>query len=76
MHRRQQIESRAPATGDSAPAKGGLTPAAAELKRRIGVSPNPRTLTPEEIELLRQSAREVAQVTRQALADRTDSCEP
>ena len=39
-----------------------LTPAAAMLKRRLGTSPAPRMLTPSEIELLRRSVEEAAEV--------------
>lgn len=43
----------------------GITPSTALLNRRLGTSPAPRMLTPYEIELLRQSAKEVAQVARE-----------
>ena len=39
-----------------------LTPSAALLYRKIGPSPAPRMLTPYEIELLRRSAKEAAEV--------------
>lgn len=43
-------------------ATASLTPAAAMLKRRLGTSPAPRMLTPSEIELLRRSVEEAAEV--------------
>lgn len=63
----RQMDPGVPASGGSATV-ATLTPATAELKRRLGVSPKPRMLTPKEIELLRKSAREVADVTRRVLA--------
>ena len=50
----------------------GVTPSAAELQRLIGPSPAPRMLTPYEIELLRKSAEETAQVVREVLAKKRD----
>ena len=44
------------------------TPAIAALNRRLGTSPVPRMLTRFEIDLLRRSKAEVAQVTREVLA--------
>ena len=46
-----------------------LTPSTAKLNRRIGTSPAPRMLTPYEIDLLRQSKREISQVVREVLAN-------
>lgn len=40
---------------------GALTPATQRLNDLIGINPKPRRLTPEEIELLLQSKREIAQ---------------
>lgn len=40
---------------------GALTPATQKLNDLIGINPAPRRLTPVEIELLRQSKREIAQ---------------
>lgn len=45
-----------------------MTPACAALYRILGPSPRPRMLTAREIELLKQSAKEVAQVAREILA--------
>ena len=44
-----------------------LTPSTALLNRMIRRSPGPRMLTQTEIDLLRQSAKEIAQATREAL---------
>lgn len=40
---------------------GSLTPATQQLNDLIGINPKPRRLTPAEIELLRQSKREIAE---------------
>ena len=45
-----------------------LTPSTALLKRRLGISPAPRMLTPYEIGLLRRSKREMADIVGEALA--------
>ena len=50
----------------------GVTPSTALLNRRLGTSPTPRMLTPYEIQLLRQSKKEMAQVAHEVLANRTD----
>ena len=44
------------------------TPSIALLNRRLGTSPAPRMLTPYEIDLLRQCAKEVAEVAGEILA--------
>ena len=44
------------------------TPSIALLNRRLGTSPAPRMLTPYEIDLLRKSAKEVAEVAGEILA--------
>ena len=44
-----------------------LTPSTALLKRRIGVPPASRMLTPYEIGLLRRSKREMAEAVGEAL---------
>ena len=44
------------------------TPSIALLNRMLGTSPTPRMLTRHEIDLLRQSAKEVAQVAGEILA--------
>ena len=44
------------------------TPSVALLNRRLGTSPTPRMLTPYEIRLLRQSAKEVSEVAGEILA--------
>lgn len=54
-------------------AEGSVTPATAELNRRIGKNPRPRMLTRSEIDLLRQSAREIAARTREAYGRRGGS---
>ncbi len=57
------------------PSKGedtGLTPSTIKLKRIIGTSPAYRMLTPYEIELLRQSQREVAEVVGEILAKKNN----
>ena len=46
------------------------TPSIALLNRRLGISPAPRMLTPYEIDLLRQSAKEVAEVAGEILASK------
>ena len=38
-----------------------LTPSTRLLNQKLGTSPEPRRLTPSEIELLRQSKQEMAQ---------------
>ena len=43
------------------------TPSIALLNRRLGTSPAPRMLTPYEIDLLRRSAKEVAEVAGEIL---------
>ena len=50
----------------------GVTPSTALLNRMLGTSPAPRMLTPYEIDLLRQSKKEMAQVAHEVLANRTD----
>ena len=49
-----------------------VTPSTALLNRLIGISPAPRMLTPYEIDLLRQSVKEVAEVARAILTDKND----
>ena len=49
------------------------TPSVALLNRRLGTSPAPRMLTPYEIDLLRQSKKEMAQAAQEVLANRTDT---
>ena len=46
------------------------TPSIALLNRRLGTSPAPRMLTPYEIDLLRRSAKEVAEVAGKILASK------
>ena len=50
----------------------GLTPSTIKLKRIIGTAPAYRMLTPYEIELLRQSQREVAEVVGEILAKKNN----
>ncbi len=47
------------------------TPSITLLNRRLGTSPAPRMLTKSEIELLRQSEREVIRVARAVLASKS-----
>ena len=49
-----------------------VTPSTALLNRRLGTSPTPRMLTRYEIDLLRKSAKEVAEVAGEVFA-RKDS---
>ena len=49
------------------------TPSIALLNRRLGTSPAPRMLTPYEINLLRQSKKEVAEAARAILTDKNDA---
>lgn len=44
--------------------QSSVTPSTALLNRKLGISPKSRTLTPSEIELLRQSKREIAEEFR------------
>ena len=44
------------------------TPSITLIDRKFGISPKPRMLTQDEINLLRQSEREIIQVTREILA--------
>ena len=48
-------------------------PSAVKLKQMIGTSPAYRMLTPEEIELLRKSKREIDQVVGEVLAKKRDT---
>ena len=48
-------------------------PSAVKLKQMIGTSPAYRVLTPEEIELLRKSKREIDQVVGELLAEKRDT---
>lgn len=52
--------------------KTRLTHSAARLKRLIGTSPAPRMLTPYEIELLRKSKQEIAQVVSEVLMSKVN----
>lgn len=71
-------------TSGSGGAPVSVTPSTALLNRKLGISPGPRMLTRSEIDLLRQSAKEIAQATRDALElERTEatnrdlkSCKP
>lgn len=49
-----------------------LTPSTVKLKRIMGTAPVCRMLTPYEIELLRQSKEEVAEVVGQILAKKNN----
>ena len=50
-----------------------ISPATAALNRKLGTSPTPRMLTQSELDLLRQSAREIAQTTREVLANKRNA---
>ncbi len=47
-----------------------VTPSTALLNRKIGTSPAPRMLTRSELVLLRRSAREIAEATRERFANK------
>ena len=64
MNSANDAETASKGGGKSASA----TPSIAALKRKLGPSPAPRMLTPSEIDLLRRSKVEVAQVCREILA--------
>ena len=51
----------------------GVTPSIAKLRRLLGPSPEPRMLTPYEIELLRKCNQEVVQVVSEVLAGKRGS---
>ena len=59
---------------DRASRSGGgkisATPSIALLNRRLGTSPAPRMLTPYEIDLLRQCAKEATEVAGEVLASK------
>ena len=48
--------------------KFSATPSIALLNRRLGTSPAPRMLTPDEVDLLRRCAREASDVVGEILA--------
>ena len=60
-------------TSRSGGAPSSVTPSTALLNRKLGISPAPRMLTRSEVALLRQSAKEIAQATREALENRGDT---
>ena len=63
-------------TGRTSRSGGGntsATPSAVLLNRRLGTSPAPRMLTPCEVDLRRRSKAEMAQVTREVLASKSDT---
>ena len=64
MNSANDAETASKGGGKSASA----TPSIATLNRKLGTSPAPRMLTPSEIDLLRRSKAEVAQVAREILA--------
>ena len=55
--------------GEAVPA----TPSITLLNRRLGIAPAPRMLTRYEIDLLRRSLKEIAEVTHQVLANKDKS---
>ena len=63
-------DTRQPSERDGKTA--GLTPSVAKLRRIIGPSPGCRMLTPYEIELLRESKREIDEGVGEILAARRD----
>ncbi len=63
---RMNSEESMKGTSKSGGVPASLTPATATLNRKLGIEPVLRMLTRSEINLLRQSVREIAQVTREA----------
>ena len=61
-------------TSRSGGASTSATPSIDLLNRRLGTSPTPRMLTPDEIDLLRQCAKEVSEVAHEVFASRNDAC--
>ena len=59
-------ETKRPPEKDGETAR--VSPSAARLKQILGTSPGYRNLTPYEIELLRKSKREMAEIVREVLA--------
>ena len=55
--------------GEAVPA----TPSITRLNRRLGIAPAPRMLTRYEIDLLRESQKEIAQVTCEVLASKAQA---
>ena len=49
----------------------GISPSAARLKRKLGDAPGWRNLTPQDIELLRKSKKEMAKIAGKVLAGKT-----
>lgn len=49
------------------------TPSIVLLTQKLGTSPAPRMLTPSEIDLLRQSKKEMAQVAQEVLASKDNT---
>ena len=60
-------------TSSSGGGPSSVTPSTALLNRKLGISPDPRMLTRSEIDLLRQSAKEIAQATREALENKSST---
>lgn len=60
-------------TSRSGGRSASVSPATAALNRKLGTSPAPRMLTQSEFDLLRQSAREIAQTTREVLANKRNA---
>ena len=58
-------------TSRSGGAPSSVTPSTAVLNKRLANSPGPRMLTQSEIDLLRKSAKEIAQATREAFKNKT-----
>ena len=48
-----------------------VTPSTALLNRKLGTSPAPRMLTRSEIDLLRRSAKEIAEMAREAFVNKS-----
>lgn len=57
-----------PTASNNGGKSASATPSTASLNRKLGTSPAPRMLTPSEIDLLRRSKAEMAQVSRETLA--------
>ena len=67
------FETNSDETSRSGGAGVSTTPSTALLNQKLGISPAPRMLTGSEIDLLRQSAREIAQATREAFEHKSNA---
>ena len=66
-------ETKRPPEKDGETAR--VSPSAARLTQILGTSPGYRNLTPYEIELLRKSKREMAEIVREVLAGQNHTSE-